>query len=99
MKRNIRGASTKKLALIARANVAEVTNQVNGSLASFSPESAVKGFARMEEQILNLEAKASASQSFYEMNLSKEAQYLNKALQDEVQIELEKLKQAKTTTV
>ncbi len=53
----------------------------------------------MEEQILNLEAKASASQSFYEMNLSKEAQYLNKALQDEVQIELEKLKQAKTTTV
>ena len=89
----------KKLALIARANVAEVTNQVNGSLASFSPESAVKGFARMEEQILNLEAKASASQSFYEMNRSKEAQYLNKALQDEVQLELEKLKQSKTTTV
>lgn len=87
----------KQLSLVARANAAQATNQVNQSLATFSPDSAVKGFSRMEEQILNLEAKASASQSFYEMNRTKEMMNLDKALQDEVQLELEKLKQAKPT--
>lgn len=89
----------KKLALISRVNAAQATNQVNQTLVSFSPENAVKGFARMEDQIMNLEAKASATQSFYEMKRPQEAVYLDKALQDEVQIELDKLKQAKIETV
>lgn len=89
----------KQLSLVARANAAKATNQVNQSLATFSPDSAVKGFARMEKQILNLEARASASQSFHESNHSKETMYLDKALRDEVELELEKLKQAKIMTL
>lgn len=72
---------------------------MNQTLVSFSPENAVKGFARMEDQILNLEAKASATQSFYEMKRPQESFYLDKALQDEVQLELDKLKKVKNETL
>ena len=89
----------KKLALISRANAAQATNQVNQTLVSFSPENAVKGFARMEDQILNLEAKASATQSFYEMKRPQESVYLDKVFQDEVQLELDKLKKIKNETL
>lgn len=89
----------KKLILISRANAAQASNQVNQTLASFSPENAVRGFARMEDQILNLEAKASAAQSIYEMKRPQEAIYLDKILQEEVQLEFDKLKRTQPETV
>lgn len=89
----------KKLALIARANAAQATQHVNQTMVSFSPQNAVKGFSRMEEQILNLEAKATAAQSITEMKRPQEAIFLDKVLQDEVQKELEQLKQAQKQTV
>jgi phage shock protein A len=83
----------KKLALVSRANAAQATNEVNKALISFSPENAVKGFARMEEQIMHLEAKASANQTFYELKRPQEVTILDQALEQEVQHELDKLKQ------
>lgn len=89
----------KKLALIARANAAQATHHVNQTLVSFSPQNAIKGFSRMEEQILNLEAKANAAQTITEMKRPQESIFIDKVLQDEVQKELDLLKQAKPTTV
>lgn len=85
----------KKLALISRANAAQATNEVNKALLSFAPENAVKGFTRMEEQILHLEAKASANQTMYELNRPPSTNILNQALEQEIQLELEKLKKEK----
>lgn len=89
----------KKLALIARANAAQATQHVNQTLTTFSPQNAVKGFSRMEEKILNLEAKANAAQTISELKRPQEAIFLDKVLEDEVQRELEQLKQAKPQTV
>jgi phage shock protein A len=87
----------KKLALIARANAAQATHQVNQALVSFSPDNAVKGFTRMEEQILHLEAKACANQQVYELTRPQSSAYHNQALEQEVEQELAKLKQVHVT--
>jgi phage shock protein A len=52
----------KKAALLARANVARTSRQMNVVMNSIDTESAAKGFARMEEKILMMEADAEASQ-------------------------------------
>jgi phage shock protein A len=81
----------KQLDLIARANAAQAIKNINTSLVSFNPEHALKGFARMEERILALEAEAQASSYLYE---SYKALH-TLPLQNEVEKELEQLKEAK----
>ncbi|MGX1983994.1 phage shock protein A (PspA) family protein [Thermolongibacillus altinsuensis] len=81
----------KQLDLIARANAAQAIKDINASLISFNPEHALKGFARMEERILALEAEAKASSYLYE---SYKALH-TLPLQNEVEKELEQLKEAK----
>ncbi|WP_044894980.1 PspA/IM30 family protein [Bacillus alveayuensis] len=83
---------TKQLDLIARAHAAKAIKDINASLVSFSPDYALKGFARMEERILALEAEAKASSYVYE---STKPLHLDPLLQEEVKKELVQLKAAK----
>lgn len=51
----------KKYMLISRAQVAQTQKQVNQAIDGFGSESASRGFARMEEKVLRLEAQAEVS--------------------------------------
>jgi phage shock protein A len=55
----------KKLVLISRANAAKASNEIGKALISMNLENALKGFARIEDEILKLEAKANANQYLY----------------------------------
>lgn len=79
----------KKLVLLSRLNVAKVSNDVGKTVVSIYPENAVKGFRRLEEQILNLEAKAQANQI---LDITTNGQDI--FLKDQVETELAKIKEA-----
>ncbi|HZG59739.1 MAG TPA: PspA/IM30 family protein [Anoxybacillus sp.] len=81
----------KQLDLIARAHAAQAIKDINTSLISFSPDRALKGFARMEERVFVLEAEVKASGYVYE---STKPLHLDPLLQEEVEKELEQLKAA-----
>ncbi|RAK19110.1 phage shock protein A (PspA) family protein [Anoxybacillus vitaminiphilus] len=81
----------KQLDLIARAHAAKAIKDINAALVSFSPDRALKGFARMEERILALEAEAKASSYVYE---STKPFHVDPLLQEEVEQELAQLKAA-----
>jgi phage shock protein A len=81
----------KQLDLIARAHAAKAIKDINASLVSFNPDHALKGFARMEERIIALEAEAKASSYVYE---STKPLHFDPLLQEEVEKELEQLKAA-----
>ncbi len=81
--------SAKQLDLIARANAAKTIKDVNTTLASFHPEQALRGFARMEERILALEAEANAS-----IHLLESTHPLPSIFEEEVENELAKWKEA-----
>ncbi|GAA3331393.1 PspA/IM30 family protein [Ectobacillus funiculus] len=54
----------KQQELIARANTAKAVKAIQTTIHSFSTDNAMRGFARMEDRILALEAEAKASQAF-----------------------------------
>jgi phage shock protein A len=81
--------SVKQWELHARANAAKTIKDINTTLASFHPEQALRGFARMEERILALEAEANASRHFFELTHT-----LPSTIEEEVENELAKWKEA-----
>jgi phage shock protein A len=83
--------SAKQLDLIARANAAKTIKDVNTTLASFHPEHALRGFARMEERVLALEAEANASRHLLESTHT-----LPSTVEEEVENELAKWKEAQS---
>ncbi|WP_153125274.1 PspA/IM30 family protein [Peribacillus tepidiphilus] len=85
----------KKLVLLSRATVAQTTAQIQHAVVSFNPENIVKGFSRIEEQIMKMEAKAKASQTLFEKHQELEQDPL---LQQDIEKELEKLKQERSQT-
>lgn len=85
----------KKLVLLSRATVAQTTAQIQHAVVSFKPENIVKGFSRIEEQIMKMEAKAKASQTLFEKHQELEQDPL---LQQDIEKELEKLKQERSQT-
>lgn len=52
---------SKKFTLIARANVASAKKQMNVAMATIDTDSAAKGFQRIEERVMMMEADADAS--------------------------------------
>lgn len=52
---------TKRDLLIARAEAAKAQKQINRAMSGFGTDSASKGFGRMEDKVLQLEAEAEAS--------------------------------------
>ncbi|AGT30715.1 phage-shock protein [Geobacillus genomosp. 3] len=53
--------SAKQLELTARVNAAQALKRIDTALASFSADEALRGFARMEERVIALEAEAAAA--------------------------------------
>ena len=81
----------KQQELIARANTAKAVKAIQTTIHSFSTDNAMRGFARMEDRILALEAEAKASQAF----AAHRQPSVNTLLQPEVELQLEQLKAAK----
>jgi len=54
-------AKTKKNILVSRAKTAKANEQVNKTLSGINPASALSAFERMEEKVLELEARSDAS--------------------------------------
>ncbi len=53
--------AAKQLELATRVNAAQALKQIDSALASFSADEALRGFARMEERVIALEAEAAAA--------------------------------------
>lgn len=77
----------RKNALLARANAAKTKKRIHTTLHRIDSESAIKGFERMEERILQMEIQANA----YAGGEAKSAEG-RLAYTDEVEKELEKLR-------
>ncbi|MBL3889606.1 PspA/IM30 family protein [Bacillus cereus] len=85
----------KELVLVSRLNAAQAIKESNRAIDSFHTESTAKGFARIESYVQKLEAETAASNYFYNMKSPNQQEVLDKNLQEEVQRELEKLKESK----
>ncbi|MDD9265541.1 PspA/IM30 family protein [Paenibacillus sp. GCM10023248] len=85
----------KKLMYLSRANTAHAIQQVNNTLYSVDASSIRKNFARMEEQIWQLEARAAASLRVNKLVNASVSSAPDLAFQEDVSLELEKLKAAR----
>lgn len=88
----------RKLMLISRLTVAQVANDVSAVLASINPEHAVRGFRRVEEEVLKLEAKAQANQYMAQTGRARLLE-LPVSSSVEVEQELERLKDNNSVTI
>jgi phage shock protein A len=77
----------KKILLVSRANVAQSIKQIQKATVSFQTDTIARGVARAEEQILMMEAEVQAGNQ-----LGKPAPVTNLVDEDEISLELEKLK-------
>ncbi|MBE7121936.1 MULTISPECIES: PspA/IM30 family protein [Bacillus cereus group] len=85
----------KELVLVSRLNAARAIKESNTAIDSFHSESTAKGFARIESYVQKLEAETAASNYFYNLKSPNQQEVLDQNLQEEVQRELEKLKENK----
>ncbi|MBE7104886.1 PspA/IM30 family protein [Bacillus cereus] len=85
----------KELVLVSRLNAARAIKESNTAIDSFHSESTSKGFARIESYVQKLEAETAASNYFYNLKSPNQQEVLDQNLQEEVQRELEKLKENK----
>ncbi|MED4602128.1 PspA/IM30 family protein [Paenibacillus validus] len=75
MKNEFGKLKSKKEVLVARAEAAKAQKQINQAMSGFGTDNAAKGFDRMSEKVLQLEAEAEASN---------ELRGKNKSLDDEL---------------
>ncbi|MFK4426087.1 PspA/IM30 family protein [Bacillus sp. RC51] len=85
----------KELVLVSRLNAAQAIKESNRAIDSFHTESTAKGFARIESYVQKLEAETAASNYFSNLKSPNHQEVLDQNLQEEVQRELEKLKENK----
>jgi len=81
----------KKFTLMARAQVARTQKQVNQAITGMGCETASRGFARMEEKVLRMEAEADISGEWKQTRLGLD-NALNALEKDELEEELARLK-------
>ncbi|HZG15505.1 MAG TPA: PspA/IM30 family protein [Candidatus Bathyarchaeia archaeon] len=81
----------KKYALMSRAQVAQAQKQVNQAIVGFGSESASRGFARMEEKVLRMEAEAEVSGQWRTIHVP-----ASTAIHDEIETELARIKASLT---
>lgn len=73
--------------LVARADAAKVQTQINHTMGSFNSDSASRGFARMEEKVMQMEAQAEASNELHgggRKSLDDEFKSLDSGVEDEL---------------
>lgn len=85
----------RKLVLVSRANVAQISSEIGKTLMTNTPDKAARGFARMEDRILQYEARAQASMHLANTSRLAPLNNLDKMFNSEVEKELEKVKQQK----
>ena len=61
MREQVTEMKNKRETLKARAEAAKAQKQINQAMSGFGTDNAAKGFARMEEKVMQLEAEAEAS--------------------------------------
>lgn len=89
----------KKFHLVSRANVAKAVKDINQALVTIDTESAAKGFARMEEKLLMMEADSQALQQIRRVYGDTNYDFLhNDEKNEKVEQELEKLKAIRNST-
>ena len=99
LKENYDELQNRKLVLISRANVAKVSSEIGRMMVTNTPERAAKGFARMEDHILQLEAKAKANMFTGKAQNTVSLNKLDTVFNDEVEKELERVKMTKVETL
>lgn len=88
----------KRLLLISRANIAKSIKQIQQTSVSFNSETIANGISRAEDRILMMEAEVQAQNKFaYNNNLSNG--YQDNIMSEEIEEELQKLKQHAVETV
>nr|WP_304214358.1 PspA/IM30 family protein [Fredinandcohnia onubensis] len=80
----------KKNELISRTNVAVALKNINDSTLSFNADQAISGFSRMEEKVWELEAASKAQRT---ISVNQKIPALNPLVANEVDEELQKLKE------
>ncbi|MFD2369182.1 PspA/IM30 family protein [Brevibacillus sp. GCM10020057] len=91
----------KKFTLMARAQVARTQKQVNQAVAGIGNQTAGRGFARMEEKVMRMEAEAQMSGQWRQTSFGLD-NALSDLEKDDLDAELAKIKaamQEKKTTV
>lgn len=92
MKREYEKMKHKKDSLVARAQAAKAQKQINQAMSGIGSDTAARGFERMGDKVLQMEAEAEASSEMRskDRSLDEELEALTK--KDEVDEELEALK-------
>lgn len=85
----------RKLVLISRANVAKISSEMGKTLMTNTPEKASRGFARMEDRILQYEARAQAYNHLANTSRLAPLNKLDTMFDIEVEKELERVKKQK----
>ncbi|MCQ6278610.1 PspA/IM30 family protein [Bacillus sp. EB600] len=85
----------RKILLASRANVAQCTKQIQKATVSFQTDTIARGVARAEERILMMEAQVQAGGS--SAFAGHDADYKNLVDDEELMLEIEKLKAEKVT--
>ncbi|OCT14377.1 hypothetical protein A8709_26535 [Paenibacillus pectinilyticus] len=82
----------RRLLLASRANVASSLKEMSQSVVSFQTENISKGFARVEEKVMLIEAELEAMQRFQSPVKRSAPQYLDPGLKDNIEKALEEIK-------
>jgi len=87
----------RRLVLMSRANVAKISSEIGKTLMTNTPEKAARGFARMEDRILQYEARAQAYNHLANTSRLAPLHKLDTMFDVEVEKELERVKNKKLT--
>jgi phage shock protein A len=89
----------KKILLASRANVAQSMKQIQQATTSFQTDNIARGVTRAEEQIMLMEAQVQAGSHFSNPLAQQDAAYQTYVNNEELERELEKLKNEKNLLV
>ncbi|MFB9330641.1 PspA/IM30 family protein [Paenibacillus aurantiacus] len=88
MRKQLTELKNKRETLVARYNAAKAQNEINKSMAGFNSDTAAAGMKRMEEKMLQMEARAEASNEMAGNGKSLDDEFAalgkNKAVEDEL---------------
>lgn len=88
----------KQMILASRASAAAMIQETNEAIGTFQTDRILNEVARLEDKVWRSEAKAYASERVHTIVQGADKAYVDNELQNEVQIELQRLKEARNAT-